>query len=478
MIDEPDDSPLVQGTSPIAQQPKLSGLPNAETAPGGIPGAGDSGVTHGLERADAVLAAVFVVSIFLPGVQMLWPVLPEYESFENRTLAQRPAFPSTRESAMAFPSKVENYFDDHFGFRNTLIRWNNLVRVEWLRSTSNIAKTEAEDDAPQITAHGRRRRREPASDRPSGFVKFGGGKAVALRGKEDWIFLDGPELRAYYRGELFTDDELAQWIGEFRRRGSQFAERGVRYVVVVCPSAHSIYPEFLPHQFRPLATFVRLDQLVNAFDGLDDVSLIDLRPAMREAKEQLRCYHRTDSHWNDFGAYVAYVEIMEHLCERLENVKPWDFSKFEVSGRDTPAGDLARSLGLADRRREDAIKLIPLEPRSAEPPFPAVERLGMPGPLFGRRQVTTHPNVELPRAVVVHDSFAFMMMPFLSEHFSYVKYVFYATDCIVAECHEDAPDVVIQLFSEVHLVNSSPHVFGRSSRSERTPIDIETTSDE
>lgn len=409
---------------------------------------GNPGGLHTVDLANAVLAVVFVVAICLPGVQMLWPVLPDYEPFENRMLAEPPTLPSTRESLLAFPSDVQNYFDDHFGFRNALIRWNNLVRVDWLRSTDGTQQTVAKDDAPQFATVNRRKEPEP----PSTGRPFDQAKAV--RGKAGWWFADGPLARDYYRGKLFTDEELADWVGEFNRRGSQFAEHGVRYVVVACPLPHSIYPEFLPHQYQPLAEYVRLDQLAAAVDGLADVSLIDLRPALREAKDQLRCHHRTDSHWNDYGAYAGYRAIMEHLGAWFENARPWHFSKFEVRRQDSKGGGIARRLGLADRLREDVITMVPLQPRLAQPPFPRYEgtQQWKTGVVYDTKHATTHPDTSLPRAVVLHDSFAWALMPFLSEHFSHAQYHFFLTGCDVETVLKEKPDVVLQVFVELLLM--------------------------
>jgi len=83
--------------------------------------------------------------------------------------------------------------------------------------------------------------------------------------------------------------------------------------VFFAANKHSIYPEHLPGSLRPVSEKRRLDQLLDYMGARSDVRLIDVRPALLEAKKEKRVYHWTDSHWNDLGAYHAYRAVMERL---------------------------------------------------------------------------------------------------------------------------------------------------------------------
>src|SRR5262249_19364446 len=80
---------------------------------------------------DGILVGFFALAIATPvGVQLVGANTRKIS--ENRLLAERPAWPSDCETLAAFPARFEAYFNDHFGFRDTLIRWHNYAMVRWL----------------------------------------------------------------------------------------------------------------------------------------------------------------------------------------------------------------------------------------------------------------------------------------------------------------------------------------------------------
>jgi hypothetical protein len=120
------------------------------------------------------------------------------------------------------------------------------------------------------------------------------------------------------------------------------------------PNKNTVYPEKLPKAFSRPAKESHLDQMlryVAAHPGLD---VVDLRPALRMAKDENQIFYVTDSHWNAYGAFAAYREIMKHLKRYFPDMRPFereDYTAVEYSGL---PGDLAFLLGLQ--------KLLP-EPR-------------------------------------------------------------------------------------------------------------------
>src|SRR5436309_183016 len=68
-----------------------------------------------------------------------------------------------------------------------------------------------------------------------------------------------------------------------------------------------------PPRFRRLGTPSRLDQVVDWLRTRSRVPVVDLRDDLRQAKAHERVYHRTGSHWNERGAFVAYQRVIEAL---------------------------------------------------------------------------------------------------------------------------------------------------------------------
>ena len=87
------------------------------------------------------------------------------------------------------------------------------------------------------------------------------------------------------------------------------AARGAAYLFVVAPDKETIYPRV--HAGRVLTRVgprSRLDQLVAYLAPRTHGTLISSTCGTRcwRARQHERLYHKTDTHWNDRGAFLAY----------------------------------------------------------------------------------------------------------------------------------------------------------------------------
>jgi alginate O-acetyltransferase complex protein AlgJ len=139
---------------------------------------------------------------------------------------------------------------------------------------------------------------------------------VVVVGKNGWLFFGNAVGRGIdqYRGILRMDeDQLNAFRDYFQGIRVELEKRGIPFLLVVAPEKHSIYPENLPLYFFQKGDSPG-DQILPLSSGFD---LLDLRPVLLGAKAQspLPLYPKTDSHWNELGAYLAYRKIMDRLPE-------------------------------------------------------------------------------------------------------------------------------------------------------------------
>jgi alginate O-acetyltransferase complex protein AlgJ len=189
------------------------------------------------------------------------------------------------------------------------------------------------------------------------------------------------------------------------------------------------------------------------FGALADAGVaVDLRPALFEARTRERIYHRTDTHWNERGALVAYRMIIEAVRQQLPAVPPaWQRSDFEAVSRDDEGRDLAGMMGLKAVLREEVLGLEPRRPRLAR----VVEPAGAAPTAEEGRLVTEIPGSTLPRAIIFRDSFVSPLVPFLSEHFSRAVYL-WQNDFDAEAVVKEHADVVIQEIVGRHLYAFTP----------------------
>jgi hypothetical protein len=359
-----------------------------------------------------VLVSAFVVIVWLPLAANIAGVDGADPGAENRELAPFPSLEATSSSIAAFPSRLDTWFEDHFGFRARLVRWHGQLRYRLLHVS-------------------------PTKD--------------VVRGKDGWLFYGGDYGLEDYVAELpLPSGEVANWRDAVVRARDWLRSHGIAYVFTIAPDKHVIYPEQFPDTVRPAGTRRRMDQVLS---GIADTGVsVDVRPALLAAKPRERLYHRTDTHWNARGAYVAYREIIDAVRRQAPDVgAARRRSDFEDTSRYTEGLDLAGMMGLKDVLREEELGLLPVPSRRAR----VVEPEGADPTAEEGRLVTEIAGSTLPRAVVFRDSFGSALVPFLSEHFSRTVYLWqndFTPDAVLRE----RPDVVIQEIVGRHLYSFIP----------------------
>jgi hypothetical protein len=394
------------GISLVCRRDQLSPPPSDGLAPEEL-------MTAGRARcrvlADLGIVILFLTLISLPELRNLTCSVQEPENLEKRVSAPLPPFRLTRTVLIEFPAKFEAYFNDHFGHRNSLIRRLNQIQVWWLRTSC---------------------------------------AANVVLGRDGWLFYTVDPLGNDYRTvRPYTDAELEQWRLLLENRRDWLARRGIDYVLVVAPDKQTIYPEMLPASLRARSQGPsRLDQLITYLESHSSFRLLDVREPLRHAKSWGQLYVRTDTHWNERGAYVAYREIIESVRGRFPDLKPWPPSAFDAHPLRNPGGDLAGMLGVANQVAEEDPRLVPRRPRQAREVETALRVPNLPS-WEQPSLVTEHPDRHLPHAVIFRDSFAINLVLLLSEHFRRVHYRWsYDFDFPLVE--REKPDVVIQEFVE------------------------------
>lgn len=363
------------------------------------------------------IVPLFLVVLLLPGVLY-------FQRFTDSGLAERgrdkppPRF--RWQKPFSFAKACEEYFNERFGRREALIRANNILSVRLFR-------------------------RSPLP-------------AVVL-GREGWLFFDDEsgqrKVIDYYRNvRPFSEAELVHWRRVLAERAAWLKRLGARYVFAVVPNKSTIYPEMLPAHIRRAGPRSRLDQLLDhiARHPLPDgPEIIDLRPALWRAKPAGLLYMRTDSHWNELGGYYGYREIMERL-KRHFPVKPWPLEDFRVEWNVPHSGDLARILAMPEDFHEVLPRLAPLRPRTAR-----IVEASRKVSIFKTLSATEADAGDLPRTVMIRDSFAHELMDFVSEHCRRVVYVWDATRTFHPdEILRERPQLVIEEMVERFFLDFTP----------------------
>jgi len=360
-----------------------------------------------IRRLNGVSIALFLLVINLP---MIGSVLPREPVETTDGVIEAPAMPRSVGEAIGYPGNLRRYYNRGFGFRESLITVSANLRYAVFG-------------------------RSPSRD--------------VLEGSDGWLFLASEGvIDDWMRTSPMSDAELDRWADAVAERQRVCEQRGVRYVLVIGPNKHTIYGEHLPTALRQAEVPSRLDQLAARLKerGLADC-LVDPRAAMRREADAFRLHHKTDTHWNALGAYVAYRELNRRLWPAEARLALSDLSLTNQLGG---AGDLARMMGLKPRFAEELWSIEFAE--SVKVTGDAIDDLRFPDGKHSDRRVTHASPAPHGSALVFHDSYGRAMIEYLARDYQTATFLV-APSFNAATIEQHRPDVVIEILVERRLFN-------------------------
>lgn len=348
---------------------------------------------------DRWLIALFLAAISLPLVLTLATMGHGPADDPKRDLAPWPGAISTWNDATQWPTGFRRWFQDHYAGRRALIRAHGVVTLRGLGVS------------PSTTV---------------------------LLGRDGWwYYADDGAMDDIVSAAPMSEAALGRWAQTLDDNRAWLAERGIPYLFVLAPDKHAVYPEFLPSTVHPLGPW-RGDQFAREMTQRTHVDVVHLKDRLLAQKPIERTYHRTDTHWNARGAWLAYQEIEQWLVrvKKADAVTPRD--AFTLTEARLGGQDIARMLGIESLVNEESLGVAPRVQRLARVVEPAgADILSEQG-----RLVTEHPDKTLPRMVVFRDSFMSQVIPFLAERCSRCVFL-WQKDLDPQIIERERPDLVI-----------------------------------
>ncbi|PIE23864.1 MAG: hypothetical protein CSA62_05560 [Planctomycetota bacterium] len=361
----------------------------------------------------AILGVIlFIGFLWAPVIGLATGTQIYKSSGEMRAMARFPGLPKSLDDLETWRSKYEAFINDHFGFRNALVRLHNGLSFHLLN-------------------------------------KPGAGRVIL--GKDGWLFLEADSSLKNFRRTLapWSRSEMRSLVKRIQQRQDFLASKGVEYLFVVVPAKSTIYPEHYDERWQRLERPSRLEQFRDFTKSYPKLHYLDLTAALLKEKSRLaaaepdtRLYYKTDTHWNSRGASVAAARIRRELNKfgaQVPEPRRWPSSAWQPKKSEL-SGDLARllgaggtipnvswHLGTASPLRSSSLTALPYERRSylIVDPKPSCE--------------TT--------LLVLHDSFGEALREFLSKGHPRSAFVWEPL-CDIMRMAEFTPQVIIREITE------------------------------
>jgi hypothetical protein len=275
---------------------------------------------------------------------------------------------------------------------------------------------------------------------------------MAMVGRDGWLYWADDRMVENYCGrDRLSRQDLRDWQLLLETRRDRLARSGGKYLFVIPPDKHSVYPETLPAWLVKSSQPSKLDQFLAHMRAHSTVQVLDLRPALLQTKRTAPVYFQTDTHWNALGGFVACQELIRALDGQLPGLRPMPLEAFDRQLVTGPGGDLAACLEQENSMRE--IQSWRFTPR---PPLQPLERIDViTDKTSGAAAILTRNPNGSGKAVIFRDSFADAWIPFLGYDFCEVFYVrHYEWDEPLLQ--KEKPDVVIDEMVERKFNTENP----------------------
>lgn len=328
---------------------------------------------------------------------------------ENRRKADFPT-----EISEAFPDQFDAFYQDHFPFRSFMIK-----KFYTLRKSIK--------DNPKV-----------------------------IIGSDDWLFLNSSPFDTYaktnnslgdFTGKTLLDEtELAEYEAKMKKQKNFFDEHGIRFLIMIPPNKMSVYPELAPKAYRKLkAPYSRYEQTEDAIRKAG-IPFINLKKLFEKDKGEYPLYYRTDTHWNDFGAYKAFQHLMNILMKKVPDIE-------NVVAEPSPCGDNYRMSGAAEKCSDTHYTPVLTFKNDAG------ECVSEDDSGYIR---CTNPKAPYKEHILVgRDSFAERLIPYFSRMFQKTTFIWsgkLSNEEMFDIIERETPDIVLYTFAERNLSQTAKDV--------------------
>ncbi|MGJ5641694.1 alginate O-acetyltransferase AlgX-related protein [Formosa sp. S-31] len=230
-----------------------------------------------MQKQFKILITLFVLVLLLPNIVMILGIEKENNN-ENRKFKSLPEFNiSTPKKSI---KDLKQYYEENYGLKQSFV--NTYIAIK------------------------------------NNFNSFPIPNRV-VKGTNNWYFL-GNDFNNYlndtFGNSPFTNRELDLITEKIKTYQTYLNSKNIAFFLVVPPNKSSIYKNQLPYSLSLNNT--KLDQLIFHLKKEINFDIIDLRTFLiSNAKDNL-LYLKSDTHWNEYGAYLGYKKTMETIKEHFD----------------------------------------------------------------------------------------------------------------------------------------------------------------
>lgn len=241
-------------------------------------------------------------------------------------------------------------------------------------------------------------------------------------GSDGWLFFTNTEPQ--YTNNEVLDEKTTSSI---TRRAKQKVDwlksnKDAELIYLLIPNTNEIYSENMPSEIVKGEKSL-MDQVGAALaeGGATVITITDDLFAHKDDGFDL--YHKTDSHWTEYGAYFGYKAIFDHISKKFPAAAPRPISDFTFERVTKDAGDLYFDLGF-DETKFKVTSTFATEKfeTGVDMPKYMTDNATRINEATMEYMEFSSGNSELPNIYVMRDSYSVMMFDWIAERCQNVIY--------------------------------------------------------
>lgn len=342
---------------------------------------------------------VFIILFFLFVSVGLWI---RWVGFNNQPLnaaiEDQDPFPpiKTFQNLIAFAPRFETYFSEHFPVRSSFAHIAYWSQYEILKKKIY----------PKLVI-----------------------------GKESWLYYtDEQNIEDYQKNNLLNAQKIDQMQKNIDTWGLFFENQDIPFFILIVPNKETIYPEYLPDFIQPIGINSRLDQILSQIKFPKNVHIIDPRENLIQGKNSQIIYHKTDTHYNIYGACITYAMTIDAIKSNNLIKDSFRCNDLNITNKNM-GGDISAMLTLQGIITENSFDW------KIKTPIAVINNKDT------KWIVSQTTNSNQSKAFVYRDSFFAALLPLFSENFRQVDY-YWTFNIDFDRIKREHPDVVVLEFAE------------------------------
>lgn len=263
----------------------------------------------------------------------------------------------------------------------------------------------------------------------------------------------------FMQTNTLTENQLSSFTSKIETRISalESASPNTEIIYMIVPSKASVYPELVPEEYAQGTGESKLQQ-VNAALTAGGATVIDLLDIFSEHKDDAyKLYWKTDSHWTDYGAYVAYDALFNYISDEFPAAAPRSMEDFTFNSNYYNGGDMAYYM-MMDQDEVQEYNYYRTPNFSMESEIAGVQRYRAVNYLmYNENEVVAERtfstgNANLPDLYVMRDSYSTQIYDILADRGNTTLYKsMWNYTYNLSEISNNQPDYVIYILAEWNI---------------------------